>query len=83
MSNQKYDENFKKKIVQLHLEGRAPTELGKEYKVSPTAIYSWIKLYADESAISFKEFNTMQKENKRLKQEVEILKQAMSIMTSK
>lgn len=83
MSSQKYDENFKKKMVQLHLEGRAPTELSKEYKVSLTAIYSWIKLYADESAISFKEFNAMQKENKRLKQEVEILKQAMSIMTSK
>ncbi|NRD78110.1 transposase [Bacillus sp. BRMEA1] len=61
----------------------ATTELGKEYKVSPKAVYSWIKLYADESAISFKEFNTIQKENKRLKQEVEILKQAMTIMTSK
>ncbi|MBD7938533.1 transposase [Cytobacillus sp. Sa5YUA1] len=83
MPTQKYDEHFKKKIVQLHLEGRTPIELGKEYKVSPTAIYSWIKLYADGTAISFKEFNAIQKENKRLKQEVEILKQAMSIMTSK
>ncbi|PGB08063.1 transposase [Bacillus toyonensis] len=83
MSSKKYEESFKKKIVQLHLEGRATTELGKEYKVSPTAIYSWIKLYADESAISFKEFSAIQKENKRLKQEVEILKQAMTIMTSK
>ncbi|CAK6479711.1 hypothetical protein BFRIG_05425 [Peribacillus frigoritolerans] len=83
MSSQKYDESFKKKIVQLHLEGRAPTELGKEYKVSPTAIYSWIKLYADETAVSLKEFTNIQKENTRLKQEVEILKQAMAIMTTK
>lgn len=83
MSSKRYDESFKKKIVQLHLEGRSTTELGKEYKVSPTAIYSWIKLYVDESAISFKELSAIQKENKRLKQEVEILKQAMTIMTSK
>ncbi|PFA50303.1 hypothetical protein CN391_18185 [Bacillus anthracis] len=37
----------------------------------------------DESAISFKEFSAIQKENKRLKQEVELLKQAMTIMTLK
>ncbi|MFF2287432.1 transposase [Peribacillus butanolivorans] len=83
MSSKKYDENFKKKIVQLYLEGRVATELGKEYKVSPTAIYSWIKLYADETAVSLKEFTNIQKENTRLKQEVEILKQAMAIMTTK
>ncbi|MGY3714998.1 transposase [Sutcliffiella cohnii] len=83
MSSKKYNENFKKKIVQLHLEGRTTTELSKEYKVSPTAIYTWIKLYSSGSAISFKEFNAIQKENKRLKQEVDILKQAMTIITSK
>lgn len=83
MSSKKYDENFKKKIVQLHFEGKSATELSKECKVSLTTIYSWIKLYADKSAISLKEFTDIQKENKRLKQEVEILKQAMTILTSK
>ncbi len=83
MSNKKYDESIKKKIVQLYLQGRSTAELGKEYKISPTSIYSWVKLYTDQFEISLKDFNEIKKENIRLKQEVEILKQAMTIMNSK
>lgn len=83
MSNKRFDEKLKKEVVQLHLQGKAATKLGKEYNVSPTSIYSWTKLYAGQSKISAKAFTEVQKENARLKQEVKILKQAMTIMNSK
>ncbi|NIE93621.1 transposase [Bacillus sp. Ab-1751] len=84
MTNKKYDEHFKKEIVKLHVEGKSVTDLSIEYEISPTSIYKWIKLYSQQQVIvTPKQLNEVYRENKKLRQEVEILKQAMSIMTAK
>lgn len=83
MTSKRYDENFKKKIVQLLFEGKTAVEIVEEYNISHTSIYTWAKQYNDIYEVSFKKYNEIQEENKRLKQEVDILKQAMSIMASK
>lgn len=84
MTNKKYDEHFKKEIVKLHIEGRSVTDLSIEYEISSTSIYKWIKVYSKQQVIvTPKQCNEVYRENKKLRQEVEILKQAMSIMTAK
>lgn len=84
MTYKRYDEQFKKRIVKLHIEGKSVPDLGVEYGVSPTSIYTWVKIYSNiETTISPKKLNEISRENIRLKKEVEILKQAMSIMSSK
>ncbi|HFT2186116.1 MULTISPECIES: transposase [Bacillus cereus group] len=84
MTNKKYDDHFKKEIVKLHIEGKSVTDLSIEHKISSTSIYKWIKLYSKQQVIvTPKQFNEVYRENKKLRQEVEILKQAMSIMTAK
>lgn len=84
MTYKRHEEQFKKQIVKLHFEGKSVSNLGIEYGISPTSIYKWIKSYSNiETKITPKKLNEIYRENKRLKQEIEILKQAMSIMTAK
>lgn len=83
MSNKRYDEQTKKKVVQLYLEGKTVNDLGVKFDVSPTSIYTWAKLYKKQNNLSEKDYKRVLKENLRLKQEVEILKKAMTIMNSK
>ena len=40
----KYDENFKKSIVNLYHSGKTQTQLNKEYGISLSAIGKWIKI---------------------------------------
>lgn len=76
----KYNNDFKKTIV-------AARELSSEYGVSEVTIYKWIKeptSVGEEVGLPTpKEVAAIQKENLRLKQELEILKKAMAIFTKK
>ena len=83
MSNKRYDDLIKKKVAQLYLQGKTVSDLGVEFDVSPTSIYTWVKSYKDQNDFSEKDYKKILKENTRLKQEVEILKKAMTIMNSK
>ena len=69
-----YDEEFKKKIIRLHLEeGRSLKGLADEYGVSKAAISKWTKLYREEcqtTASSQKEYDYM-KENLKLRKQLE------------
>jgi len=84
MVNLKYKESLKKDIVNLYASGRSAAELSSEYQISLTSIYKWIKIYSkysisDQKTFSDMQINKIQTENLRLKQEVVILKQALSI----
>ncbi|MGA3601241.1 transposase [Lysinibacillus agricola] len=83
MSNKRYDDLIKKKVAQLYLQGKTVSDLAVEFDVSPTSIYTWVKSYKDQNDFSEKDYKKILKENTRLKQEVEILKKAMTIMNSK
>ncbi|WP_068912719.1 IS3 family transposase [Criibacterium bergeronii] len=42
----RYDEEFKKSIVELYNNGRTQASLIKEYDISQSAISKWIKQYS-------------------------------------
>lgn len=83
----KYNEDFKKTVVELYHSGSPVKDLSSEYGVSEVTIYKWIKAYtpvgSGEGALTPKELEAVQKENLRLKQELEILKKAMAIFAKK
>lgn len=67
--------------------GNSVKELSGEYGVSEVTIYKWVKEFIPiglgKESMTPKELAAIQKENLRLKQEVEILKKAMAIFAKK
>ena len=83
----RYDEEFKRTIVNLYQNGgKSQAALCKEYGVSITALGRWIKQYSTEevddgevlTALQVKE---LQKRNAQLEEENLILKKAIAIFT--
>ncbi|WVU10566.1 IS3 family transposase [Natranaerobius thermophilus JW/NM-WN-LF] len=79
MSNKRYNEDFKRTIVDLYNSGSSVKDLSSEYGVTEVTIYKWIKDFSpnqqsgSEGATS-KDVEEMQKEMARLKEENENLK---------
>ncbi len=74
-----YEDEFKKKIIKLHLEEeRTLKSISKEYKVSRASISIWIKKYREECEINHdakQEYNSMQEVNRLRKQLQEVKKE--------
>lgn len=89
MAKNKYSEDFKKTVVELYENHTMnPAELSREYGISSTTLYKWIKLYGkietpDGEITNNKELRKLRKEINELKIENEILKKAMAIFTKK
>ena len=86
-TGKKYNDEFKKTIVDLYHAGNSLKELSSKYDVSEVTIYKWVKEFtpisSDKGSVTPKELAEIQKENPRLKQELEILKKAMAIIAKK
>lgn len=87
-NRKRYNDDFKKMIVDLYQSGSSVKDLSSEYGVSDVTIYKWIKDLTpiegtDGKEITPKDVDAIQKENLRLKQELEILKKAMAIFARK
>lgn len=86
-SNKNYNDDFKKTVVELYHTGSSVSLLSSEYGVSEVTIYKWIKaltpVSVEAGSLTPQEIATIQKENLRLKQEVEILKKAMTLFAKK
>lgn len=82
-----YNDEFKKTIVDLYHAGNSVKDLSSEYGVSEVTIYKWVKEFtpisSEEGSLTPKELADIQKENLRLKQELDILKKAMAIFAKK
>ncbi|MBU8589433.1 transposase [Priestia megaterium] len=82
-----YNDEFKKTIVDLYHTGNLVKDLSSEYGVSEVIIYKWVKAFtpisSEEGSLTPKELADIQKENLRLKQELDILKKAMAIFAKK
>ncbi len=83
-----YDEEFKKTIVKLLETGKKPSDIASEYDLNIKNIYNWQKRYGtiistNGTITNNKEIVNLIKENKRLQDEVDILKKAMVIFTKK
>ena len=87
LERRSYSLEFKLEAVRLVNEsGRSKTQIAKELDVSRTMIYSWCRTYADQGKSGFKknekhndeqlELKRLRLENKRLREEREILKKA-------
>jgi transposase len=84
----RYNEEFKKQILQLYEMGKTVSELCDEYGLSRTTIYKWIKNnkpigIIEGKEITPKEYERMKKEILELKMENEILKKATAIFAKK
>ena len=77
----KYSNEFKESIVRLSHTGRSANSLAKEYNVSVSTVSKWIK-QADPNNTKVLSSNerALIKENKRLKEELDILKRAAVLM---
>lgn len=80
----RYEEDFKKSIVEMVKAGRRPDELSKEYGPSTYSIRNWIKKYSPVEVngeyISADELKKLRKELAILKEENEILKRAVVLL---
>lgn len=74
----RYEEDFKRIIVELNQTGRSVRGLSKEYGLSEATIYKWKNLYTLNQSTGL-----TGKENARLKEELEILKKAAAIFSRK
>lgn len=84
--NAKYDEDFKKSIVNLHQSGKTQSELSREYGISLSAICNWVKTYTEvkidnDTIMTAKQIKELQKRNALLEEENLILKKAIAIFT--
>ena len=82
----KYDEDFKRSLVNLYNGGKTQTTLTKEYGVSYSALAKWIKQYSevtleDDSIMTAKQIKELQKRNAQLEEENLVLKKAIAIFT--
>lgn len=84
----KFNEDFKKMVVDLYGTGRKVKDLSSEYGVSEVTIYKWIKRYSpvkleDGTSVTADDIAKLQKQIRRLQEENEILKKAMAIFARK
>lgn len=85
MKQKRYNQEFKQTIVELYRSGTV-SDLHREYGVSEVTIYKWIKALSPiegSDGLTPADIAEIQKENLRLKQELEILKKAMTIFAKK
>ncbi|WP_193063830.1 transposase [Oceanobacillus oncorhynchi] len=87
-NGKKYNEDFKKMIVDLYNTGSSARDLSNEYGVSEVTIYAWAKRYSpikieDGSTVTPDEMVKMKKQMLRLQEENDILKKAMAIFAKK
>ena len=89
-TRRKYDENFKAEVVRRHLEGESGPELADHFGISSTAmIYRWKEQALAEipagGSISATQLETevrdLRRQLKRVEQERDVLKKALSIFS--
>ena len=83
-----YDEDFKNTVVSLYENGKGISELSREYGVGKSTIDSWIKKFktiTTSTGITTNndEILKLQKKNRELELENEILKKAVAIFSKK
>lgn len=83
-----YSEEFKIKMVELYNAGKAPSVIVKEYGMARSVLSKWIGKYNNTGSFKAKdnrtaeenELITLRKDNKQLRMENDILKQAALII---
>jgi len=84
----RYNDDFRKMIVDLYHSGQSVKDLSSGYGVSDVTIYKWIKKLTpvemeDGSSVTSDDYAQLQKQMQRLEEENHILKKAMAIFAKK
>ena len=87
-NGKRYNDDFRKMVVELYNSGQSVKSLSSEYGVSEVTIYAWIKKFnpielEDGSSVTPDDYAKLQKQILKLQQESEILKKAMAIFAKK
>jgi transposase len=87
-TNGKYNKEFKEMVVELYRSGQSVKSLCSEYGIHEVTIYKWIKALTpikglDGESMTPADVKELQKEMRRIKEENEILKKAMTIFARK
>lgn len=85
-TGKRYDEEFKRTIVDLYHNGKTQASLTKEYNISQTALSRWIKQFStvetdNGEILTAKQVKDLQKRMAQLEEENQILKKAIAIFT--
>lgn len=83
----KFSEEFKRQIVQMYESGKPASEIYEEHDLCHSALHRWAKgireagstRAADNCADEESELIELRRENRRLRMEVDVLKQAALI----
>ena len=81
----RYTEDFKQQIADLYNQGnKSISVLESEYGISRSSIHGWIKKYSkieidNKQSVTMAEYKKLQKKNRQLEMENEILKKATAI----
>ncbi|AFO44762.1 hypothetical protein EFD32_1878 [Enterococcus faecalis D32] len=86
-----FNESFKKQMVELYKSGKSRKDILREYDLTPSSFDKWVKQYnqsgsfkeKDNLTPEEKELRELRKQNKELKMENDILKQAALIFGRK
>lgn len=89
--SKRYNDEFKRKIVSLANNGKKASDIIDEYGIARSTLHKWKKDFnnsgsfkaKDNRSDKEKELLELRKENKRLKMENDILKQAALILGQK
>src|SRR5690625_4719210 len=83
----RYNDDFRKMIVELYHSGQKVKDLSSEYGVSDVTIYSWIKKFTpvelDDGSSITHDYDKLQKQMRKLQEENEILKKALEHFAKK
>lgn len=87
----RFTDEFKRQPAGLHLAGKPKSEIMREYDLGMSTFSRWIRLYGEHGTASAAEARTpeqnrlieLERENKRLRMEVDVLKQAALIFARK
>lgn len=90
-ARRKYTDDFKKQMVGLYNSGKSQTAIAKEYDLTPSTLRKWTERINENGSPHAKDNRTpmeeellrLQKENRQLKMENDILKQAALIIGQK
>jgi transposase len=84
----KYTEEFRRDAVRLvETSGRPKTQIARDLGISDSALYRWLKEYGQDQTLgaspngpSGSSLKELEAENKRLRREVEVLRQERDIL---
>lgn len=86
MSDNRYDEDFKKSLAALHRNGKSQARLCREYGIQASALTKWIRQYStvktpEGDILTAKQIKELRKRNAQLEEQKLILKKAIAIFT--